>query len=253
MIRLLLCCILVGASGLGHAMSPSGHSAYRAPGASYRAYIATVPFVGPHYTTPVGAAVQWGQPLPSATTWESYSAVVERFKKVRDYRWMTIREQPGFLRRISWIYPDDGCFARAGLAILNFANWAVDLPKKVFVFGDLLVQTPNSPSGEVGWWYHVAPIVEVNQQKYVLDPAMDPNQPMKLEDWVGAMGDPADMRVAICASGTYTPDDNCAQHSDGIEAMAVSDQPYYLRAERARILQLHRNANEELGDNPPWN
>jgi hypothetical protein len=177
----------------------------------------------------------------------------ERFARMRDRRWLQTDDHPGFLRRSSWLYPDDGCFARAGLAIMNFAQWALPVPSKIFVFGDLVVKTANSPSGSVSWWYHVAPIVQVGADKYVLDPALEPTHPLKLEDWLAKMSvDVHRLEVAICASGSYTPDDRCDHVTDGVEAVAAGDQIGYLQDEWFRLEELKRDPTRELGAEPPW-
>ncbi len=157
------------------------------------------------------------------------------------------------MRRSSWLYPDDGCFARASLAILNLSKWNVAVPKKVFVFGDLRVETKNSPSGFVTWWYHVAPLVEVNGEKFVLDPAIEPSRPLPLGDWLARQSaNPDALEVAVCGSGSYTPYDECFKETDGEETSALSEQGYYLDAEWERLQRLGRNPVEELGDLPPW-
>src|SRR4030088_893974 len=116
-----------------------------------------------------------------------------------------------------------------------------------------MLWTPNSPPGQVSWWYHVAPIVEVGGQKIVLDPAIEPHHPLKLEDWLAQMApNISQLKVAICASGTYGPYDLCDQATDGIEQPAQDDQVYYLNSEWGRLVDLNRNPNNELGDSPPW-
>jgi len=205
-------------------------------------------------SSPVDLAKEYkSAQLPAAILWPSQEEMQSRFERARDVRWLTTDEHPEFLRRSSWLYPDDGCFARAALANRNFKTWTIDVPNKVFVFGDLSVKTDNSPTGSVEWWYHVAPLVEWNGQKYVLDPALNPQQPLPLLEWLGLMSDdPESLRVAVCESGTYFPFDSCDTVTDGVEGRAHSDQLYYLDAEWRRLLDLRRNPNEELGDNPPW-
>jgi hypothetical protein len=191
--------------------------------------------------------------LPAAAAWDADDVMLDRFKRLRDERWMETTDHPGFLRRSSWLYPDDGCFARAGLAIMNLLKWKFPAPSKIFVFGDLNVKTANSAGGGVSWWYHVAPLVEVKGQKYVLDPAIEPRQPLKLDDWLKTMtANPASLQVAICGSGSYTPDDLCDKISDGVESSANGDQPYYLGLEWSRMTELSRDPQKVLGDSPPW-
>lgn len=235
------------------------NSAYREPGVSYRTYMAAAhvleaPGQQPRAMSAMDSAVQFGtKALPAATAWNSIAEMTERFKQLRDTRWMQTTDHPGFLRRSSWMYPDDGCFARAALAVMNLMKWKDPAPNKVFVFGDLTVKTDNSPSGDVSWWYHVAPIVSVAGQEYVLDPAIEPSQPLKLEDWLSRMSSqPSGIQVAICGSGSYSPTDLCEKVSDGIESQAANDQLGYLDMEWSRMVELNRVPEQVLGDNPPW-
>ena len=59
-------------------------------------------------------------------------------------------------------YPEDGCYARAQEMSLILDKKGVTTGK-VFIEGDLRVDTTNSPKGYVEWWYHVAPIVFVKK------------------------------------------------------------------------------------------
>lgn len=187
--------------------------------------------------------------LPRATGWKEGS-LQERFEYMRDIRFL--KDGDGDLRRSSWLYPDDGCWARAALAMRNLFQIYAPLPSKVFAFGNLKVATKNSPRGAVHWWYHVAPIVQVNGEKYVLDPSLEPIRPLKLSEWVGMMGKPEKIKVAICGSGTYSPGDQCNKTSDGLELRAERAQFSYLREEERRLLRLGRETATELGDAPPW-
>lgn len=237
-----------------------GKSARREPGESYRSYKAVASLLSVPQSplssggTPVDLAKQYGSSeLPKAVEWESEVEMVKRFSEMRDYRWMSDQQRPDFLRRITWLYPDDGCYARAGLAIRNLHQWNFKAPNKIFIFGDLVVKTPYASPGSVSWWYHVAPIVEVQGQKYVLDPAIEGSEPLKLEAWLARHTDDiTKLEVAICASGSYTPYDACARETDGVESTAAADQIPFLSQEWVRILSLGKNPEEELGDNPPW-
>lgn len=190
--------------------------------------------------------------LPKATSWANKELLQERFEKLRDMRFLDWKKREGFPRRLSWMFPDDGCFARAALVNRNAFREYIPIPKKVFAFGNLRVETDNSPRGVVTWWYHVAPIVEVDSVKYVLDPALEPSRPLKLQEWVELMGTPEKMKVSICDSGTYFPRDNCNKESDGMELRAEKAQAYYLNLEWKRLERLGRDAEIELGEAPPW-
>ena len=235
-------------------------SAYREPGRSYLTYKHEAQFfsVGPRRSprliTPMDLARKGVnvKALPAATEWETEAVMKARFNRFRDERFLTSDTKPDFARRSSWLYPDDGCFARAALAIRNLSHWSYPVPKKVFAFGDLTVNTPNAIDGAVTWWYHVAPLVEVKGQKYVLDPAIEPHRPLKLEEWLAAMNsDPSSIEVQICESGTYSPGDDCAKVTDGQEDYAIADQKNFLDQEWQRLLDLKREPDQELGEHPP--
>lgn len=246
---------------LSWASGRNTNSAHRDAGVSYLAYKAHAFLMSqgqtpPSMTSPVDEAKPYGQAkstLPAATVWNSQAEMKINFEKFRDYRFLDRDGHPDFKRRSSWLYPDDGCFARAALAILNLANWHTAVPKKIYVFGDLTVDTKNSPYGQVTWWYHVAPLIEIAGQKYVLDPAVEPKNALRLEDWLARMSkNPDALEVAVCGSGAYTPYDACQKETDGIESMAISEQGMFLDAEWSRLEELGRNPVSELGDLPPW-
>lgn len=171
--------------------------------------------------------------LPAATSWNG-SLLQSRFEKMRDAKVVDGEYRP------SWLYPDDGCFARAAVATRTAFHHFFPLPKKVFAFGNLTVKTPNSPRGKVSWWYHVAPIVQVGDAKYVIDPAIERSRPLLLREWLEAMGTPEKMKVSICDSGTYSPGDRCNKDSDGLELRAINTQRHYLRLEERRLRALNR-------------
>lgn len=175
------------------------------------------------------------------------------FFRLRDERFMETEDNPGFFRRISWQYPDDGCFARAGMMIERLRQWNVPDTSKVFIFGDLTVKTDNSSTGEVSWWYHVAPAVRVNDQVYILDAAIEPHKPLALVDWVKTMTpDPMQVKLAFCKANAYGPDDSCSNPTDKDPEDAPADQLRYLDREWRRAKELARDPLEVLGDNPPW-
>lgn len=175
--------------------------------------------------------------LPATTKWKE-DLLQERFEKVRDEK--VVKDHKGVLKKASWFYPDDGCFARAAIANRNAFHQFYPVPGKVFAFGNLRVKTANSPRGAVGWWYHVAPIVEVAGKKFVLDPAIEMGRPMELLEWLTAMGNPQKIKVSICNSGTYMPSDNCDNETDGLELRGMQTEKYYLKLEEDRLRQLGR-------------
>lgn len=229
------------------------YSAYRNPGHSYLEYIPRSK--GYQSNSALDSARAYNElDLSNIPNWEDSESLKTAFESVRNIRFLTTADRPKFLRRASWLYPDDGCFARAQLMNINFRDWKYQIiPAKVFVFGDLEVKTPNHPRGSVSWWYHVAPIIQVADIPYVLDPAIDPKSPQRLDQWIlKQVNDLADVKVALCSSSTYEPSESCDSTTFGDET-ALRDQGYYLEYEWDRLLELERDPELELGDRPPWN
>jgi hypothetical protein len=189
--------------------------------------------------------------MSGVTIWKDYAEIEEYFRKVRDDRFLEDPSAVHFLRRPTWMYPDDGCFARAHMMEERLEFAGKPPIKKVFAFGNLRVATTNAPGGHVRWWYHVAPIVSDGKEEYVLDPATEPEHPQLLVEWLSRMGNSKEFTLAICESGTYTPYEDCLHPGDEAE-IALDDQTYFMDPERDRIDSLGRDVNKELGDEPPW-
>lgn len=182
---------------------------------------------------------------------QNKSSVSAAFERIRDMRFLEDPERQGFMRRSSWMYPDDGCFARAALMVKNLPQ-RHPRPGKVFIFGNLTVKTPNSPEGEVSWWYHVVPGFRMGKDVVVLDPAIDPYKPLFLQEWVATMtNDPSSVTLSFCEPDTYVPSSSCRTPTSQ-EKEARSTQVGYLRDERERLQNMNRDADRELGDFPPW-
>ncbi len=174
------------------------------------------------------------------------------FKYVRDTRFIQ-SQRPNFPRRITWLFPDDGCYARAEVAAIKLAEHPFLAPKKIFAFGDLSVQTPNSPSGSVTWWYHVAVAYRSGPSVFVFDPALEPRHPLTLEEWNQRLGGTqAQITYAICAARTFDPDADCEQPTVTSDPDVEEEQKGYFKVEWVRVQKLNRDPEKELGDKPPW-
>ena len=176
------------------------------------------------------------------------------FEAVRDARYLKDTVRDSFLRRSSWLYPQDGCWIRAELARKQALQNKLGNLLKVFIFGALSVKTANALAGHVTWWYHVAPIFKDPSGKVlVLDPAIDPFAPLAFEEWVLNMVPLLDKaQFSLCAGTSYSPMDTCATAIEIPDSDVQSDQVRYLNLEWANLVLLSRNPEEELGDNPPW-
>lgn len=186
----------------------------------------------------------------NVTPWSS-ADLDDNFAKMRDDRFVNWPRDRDFLRRLTWLYPADGCYARAAMANRHLDEAGIAVPKKIFAFGDLKVETAYDEDGAVTWWYHVAQIVDVGGVRYVLDPAINPKSPMKVEDWISAMGDIKEIEVAVCEAGTYVPRSNCATTSVGTSGTSALTS--LLSKEWNNLKNLDLDPAKLLGDAPPWN
>jgi len=193
--------------------------------------------------------------LSNAVSWENLTPAQIQywFEQGRDDRHLIVPNIRDFPRRPSWLYPDDGCFARGGVLSQWLGNHGLTRPSKIFIFGNLAVRTPNSPDGAVYWWYHVVTAVWSGTQMLVLDPAIAPERPLELKEWVMTMTrDSSNVKLSLCNPYAYVPDSSCLYSGPSSDSVARSNQTEYLRREWNRLINLRRNPWQELGDAPPW-
>ncbi|HYQ02231.1 MAG TPA: protein-glutamine glutaminase family protein [Polyangiaceae bacterium] len=196
-------------------------------------------------------------------TW-SDADISAQFARARDDRYLTQFDstEPNFPRRMSWLYPDDGCFARAEQVDVRVAQAGKARPYKLFAFGNpLRVYTDNASGGMVEWGYHVVPVVKNSAgEPIVFDPALSPCKPLPYKQWLALMvEDMADydnvagrFGVALADSGAYYPT-NLASGEPPHSAESLNDlQGYYLSAEWSRQTELGRDPTVVLGEQPPW-
>lgn len=191
------------------------------------------------------------QSLPEWTSQELSAG----FALVRDTRFLGGIPPVELARRPSFLYPDDGCFARARAMDWLLENAGYARPASVFSFGNLYVPTDHSPTGAVSWWFHVAPMVQVGGVAYVLDPALDPSRPRTVADWVAIQSEGRidTTGVAVCTGWVFSPDGDCdAGPESEPGARVATDQYWYLVYEWNRQLELGRDPWTVLGDAPPW-
>src|SRR3990167_1016626 len=92
-------------------------SAKRAMHEDWRSNVASI------FTTEnsiLGGSISWSQNdntkaklLNTTTSWANFKTISDNFEKLRDIRYFSDTEKKGFSRRISWLFPDDGCWTRA--------------------------------------------------------------------------------------------------------------------------------------------
>lgn len=174
------------------------------------------------------------------------------FDFVRDTKFILRSPQTHFDRRLSWLFPDDGCYVRAEIAAYQLGLQGIS-PVKIFAFGNLQVKTSNHPDGVVRWWYHVVIGYRLNQQVYVIDPAIEPRGPLTLQDWNLLMdGAREKFEYSICSARTYEPDDLCDKPTVTDYSSVYQSQIDFLGQEWDRLTELNRDPNDELQDSPPW-
>nr|WP_249803476.1 protein-glutamine glutaminase family protein [Bradyrhizobium sp. 21] len=106
---------------------------------------------------------------------------------------------------IPFLYPDDGCWARAHeMSRLMIARGV--RPNKRWIYGRLHVQTRNKPNCAQDWGWHVAPTLQVQMgggtQTMVIDPSMF-TIPVPDPVWRGAQNDATAVFATTDASIFY--------------------------------------------------
>jgi hypothetical protein len=233
-------------------------------------------------TTALAAATVIDSRVPVANvsfanvpTW-SDADIAAYFASTRDRRYLTLPSNPNlpptpyptnpnFLRRISWTFPDDGCFARAEQVNQLVAQAGKVKPHKLFVFGGLIVDSEHSLD-PVRWTYHVVPVVKNSAgQPIVFDAALSPCRPLPWKEWLLLMVDNLSQLsniaggwgVALGDANAYVPTSlvsgEPSHANDSLRDLREggNDAPY-LWWEWLRQGELGRDPNVVLGASPPW-
>lgn len=146
---------------------------------------------------------------------------------------------------IPFLFPDDGCWGRAHeMCRLIIAQ--NEVPSKVWIYGQLRVNTRNNPNCYVRWGWHVAPTLQVQTGPSVETQVVDPSLfgvPVDQVRWKGVQGD---------ASARLAPSDASAFYRD--PAGNIQTDPSYAQTNQvlARYrLQLKQRATSGVGP-PPY-
>ncbi len=108
--------------------------------------------------------------------------------------------------KIPFEYIKDGCYARAHLMCESLRQHGIN-HSKVFVFGSLGAKNDVQ---DAKWWYHVAPMVFVQDPESgavdarVIDPGLS-REPMSVADWVQAVNRGGSVRLDLTRAEQYTP------------------------------------------------
>jgi len=95
---------------------------------------------------------------------------------------------------VPFLYPDDGCWARAHEMCRLMQDMKLS-PRKVWIQGRLTAATHNHPDCRVPWTWHVAPTLAVRwlwlfRRTSIIDPALF-TEPVSRTVWKAALGDAA--------------------------------------------------------------
>lgn len=144
---------------------------------------------------------------------------------------------------IPFLYPDDGCWARAHemyrLMLLEGVT-----SRKVWIYGNLHVNTKNNPNCQVFWGWHVAPTVCVIgsgwlgwlfRKEKVIDPALF-NSPVSKATWKSVQDDP-NAQLAGTHGSIYYRSSNGATQTDPNYAGTNYYLAYYRLQLKNRSLQ----------------
>lgn len=100
---------------------------------------------------------------------------------------------------IPFLYPRDGCYARAHEMCRRLMNQGLT-PEKVWIYGGLHVDTANWHECEINWSWHVAPTLRVatpgsppEGEKLVIDPSLC-KSPVSIAEWKALQSITADIR-----------------------------------------------------------
>jgi hypothetical protein len=207
--------------------------------------------------------------LAEAPTWTDAQIQAE-FVATRDAAYLYSDESPSFYRRLSWLYPDDGCYARAEQVADMAEDAQLPKPFKLFAFGPLNVETPNSLSGRVSWWYHVVPVVKNPRgEAVVLDAAINPCGPLFWKDWLATMVDDITVfddvqnrnGITVADDAAYHPYSLALDDPDGrgpsptvneTTSLDALQGGYLLAREWTRQSALNRDPAVWLGSSSPW-
>lgn len=158
-----------------------------------------------------------------------------------------------FLRRSSWMYPDDGCFVRAGHVAASLERAGMVRPGRVFAFGNLKMKTEFNSRGAVFWWYHVAAAYRSGNYVVVLDPAAHYDRPLLLQEWIARINTrPEQTKVALCDTHAYMAAQACLGGGPEQERGQPGHQKSYLGSEWSRLSRLGRNPEVTLRQNLGW-
>jgi hypothetical protein len=187
------------------------------------------------------------------------------FQAVRDTRYLTDPSNPTFPRRISWLYPESGCEARAHQVVVRAAaQFGLPRPWKLWAFAysdPMVISTPNAQSGSVQFVNHVAAVVKtLAGEPIVIDPALSPCRPLPWKEWLAILKSPISYfdsntgidGVAVADSNGYAIFSQAIGGPQEYDDDALEQQQGMFPDEWNLQVALGRDPNVVLGPSPPW-
>ena len=153
--------------------------------------------------------------------------------------------------QIPFGYIKDGCYARAHMMDESFRQHGINFAK-MFVRGDLAAQNEHMSAR---WWYHVAPLVFVddgqgNPDPKIIDPGLS-DKPMDPEEWVRAMNQGPSIEVDLVDPEQYYP-----RRFTKPDSFAESLPPAVSRLQNysRRLYNIREEKGQHLGEyvKPTW-
>ncbi len=142
---------------------------------------------------------------------------------------------------IPFLYPDDGCWARAH-EMCRLMIAAGVTPRNVWIFGSLHANTRNNPNCQVFWGWHVAPTLCIKRKRFgpieetVIDPSLFTG-PVSKPTWKGVQGDPNAQLKASDASAYFHASLPFQPKTDPTYTQTVQDLNLYRLKLKNRSLQ----------------
>jgi len=182
------------------------------------------------------------------------------FRALRDERALASTDEPWFPRRISWMYPEDGCWTRAEVFAGMANNRGFQKPYRLYSFGNLRVTSPNEDpldgDNVVTWGWHVVPLVRSADtgMPYALDPAIEPTRPLPWQEWLlRQVSSLNDVWVVVADHNAYSPSSPVTGGPDRYQDGVNHQQGHWLWKEMVRQRdELGYDPNVVLADYPPW-
>ncbi len=114
-------------------------------------------------------------------------------------------EVVGKLDYLPFNYKDDGCYARALYMSMEIAAKGIPSSSQ-FVMGTL------RPDARIVWGYHVAPMLQIDGVRTIIDPSME-KTPVTFDTWVSHMARADEVDTFFVPGSQYLPD-RSAPHTD---------------------------------------